>query len=556
MSDFLNATFRRAPKVSVCPAAGHVQAQWKTFVWILLGVGIFFRLFHFLDNRSLWGDEIFLATSIVKVNFVELANPMLAYEQKAPLGYLWVSRLMVVLFGTSEMALRLFPLICSIASLFLFLPVARYFLKPVGVLVAMGVLATAPPLIYHAVEAKQYSTELLATVIALLLYTRFQNKMDFLSLLLWGLGGAVLLWFSFSSIFILAGMAFGVSLHYVLKKEWRHLFRSILPFSIWLVSFAVSYVLFIHEHGDSEWLLHFFRIRDSFMPFPPFSIAGLQWFIKKAFSILHYPLGLSWLDLSPSTNAVVRVLARMSLLPLAVLAVGFVAFYRKDRKQFMVLVFPVLLVLIASGLELYPFMDRLVVFLAPVLVLFLALSCEKLSNVFLKIPRGSLILPALLLLGPIANATHQVVDRDAFGDYKKSYQRETLSYIDDRYKEGDAVYIYWNDLVGYRYYKETQGFKFEAIEGKDYRFVAKDKADYYSKLSADFRKLSGNSRVWFIYSNRAWSNIGDFDGQPAWYYAEDNPRETLLETFSALGKEIDSYKTAEVNVHLFEIKEK
>lgn len=557
MSTSSNVIYREVSNGTVLPLAGkRVTSEWRTVVWLLLGVGVFFRLFHFLDNRSLYVDEIFLATSLVKMNFLELTAPMLEYEQKAPLGFLWIERLMVLLFGTGEMALRLFPLICGIASLFLFLPVARYFLKPIGVVVAIGVLAAAPPLIYHAVEAKQYSTELFATIIALFLYIRFHEKMALHSLILWGLSGAVLLWFSFSSIFILAGMAFGVCLHYLLSKEWRHLFRYIISFSMWLVSFGAVYFLFTHKHGEAAWLLHWFKIRHSFMPFPPSSLSDLTWFFQKAFSVLHHPLGLSWLDLSPSTHPVVRVIARMSLLHLAVLAVGFAALYRKDRKHFMVLVFPILLVLLASGLELYPFMDRLIIFLAPVLIIMLALGCEKLSSFFFKSTKGRFILPVLLLLGPLANATHQVINRDLFGDYKKSYQVETLSYIDERYQEGDAVYIYWNDLVGYRYYKDTRGFRFEAVEGEDYRYEAKGKADYYSKLNADFEKLRGNKRVWLVYSNRIWSDIGDFDGQPAWYYAPDNTRDILYKGFSTIGKETDSYKTTEVNVHLFDLEER
>lgn len=548
-----NAIHPGVNKDSVPSTGVKVDSEWRIAVWAIIGIGLSFRLFHFLDNRSLYVDEIFLATSLVKMNFLELAAPILDYEQKAPLGFLWMARLMVMLFGNGEMALRLFPLLCGIASLFLFLPVARYFLKPIGVVVAMGILAAAPPLVYHAVEAKQYSTELFATVVALFLYTRFHQKMALQSLILWGVSGAVLLWFSFSSIFILAGMAFGVCIHYLIKKEWRYLFRSIVPFAIWLVSFVVTYLLFTHKHGDSAWLLDWFRIRDSFMPFPLSSFADVGWFFKKIFSLLHHPLGLSWLDLTASHHAVVRVLSRMSLLPFALLAVGVAAFYRKDRKEFMVLVLPVLLTLLTSGLELYPFMDRLIVFLAPVLILFVALGCEKVTAVFFRAPKWRFILPTLVLLGPLANAAHQVIDTDAFGDYKKSYQVETLSYINDRYREGDMVYIYWNNLVGYRYYNSTRGFKFEAVEGEDYRLMAKDKADYYRKLSADFKKLSGNERVWLVYSNRKWSNIGDFDDQPSWYYAEDNNRELLYDKFSSMGKEVDTYQTAEVNVHLFEL---
>jgi len=216
---YSNATHPGVSKDYVPLIDVKVYSEWRIAVWVMLGLGIFFWLFHFFNNRSLYVDEIFLATSLAKMNFLELTAPMLDYEQKAPLGFLWIERVMVLLFGNGEMALRLFPLLCGIASLFLFRPVARYFLKPVGVVVAMGILAAAPPLIYHAVEAKQYSTELFATVIALFLYTRFHKQMALPSLLLWGVSGALLLWFSFSSIFILAGMAMGICLHYLIKKN-------------------------------------------------------------------------------------------------------------------------------------------------------------------------------------------------------------------------------------------------------------------------------------------------------------------------------------------------
>jgi len=166
----------------------------------------------------------------------------------------------------------------------------------------------------------------------------------------------------------------------------------------------------------------------------------------------------------------------------------------------MILLFPVLLTLLASGLERYPFMDRLIVFLAPALILFVALGCDKLTTAFSKVSKVSYILPVLLLLGSLANAAHQVINPELFGDYKKSHQVETLSYVNDRFPERDVVYVYWNDLVGYRYYKSTRGFKFDAVEGKDYRYVAKDKADYYKRLSIDLEKLQGNKRIWLLYS--------------------------------------------------------
>lgn len=154
-------------------------------------IGIFLRLFHFFDNRSFWIDEVYLSSSLIRMDFGELMTPPLDYEQKAPIGFLWLSKLAVLAFGKTEMALRLVPLLCGIALLFVFRPVARRFLQPVGVAVAVGILALAPPLVYHAVEAKQYATEVLATAVTLWLYTRYHKQMSSQALLLWGIWGAL-----------------------------------------------------------------------------------------------------------------------------------------------------------------------------------------------------------------------------------------------------------------------------------------------------------------------------------------------------------------------------
>ena len=156
----------------------NVSDMWAYIAWVFLALGVFLRIYHYIDNRSLWIDEVYLASSLIKMNFLELATPPLDYEQKAPIGFLWMVRLAIMAFGNGEMALRLVPLIAGIASLFIFRLVARFFLSPIGVAVALGILAFAPPLIYHSVEVKQYITGLLAATLALYLYTRYSRRLS------------------------------------------------------------------------------------------------------------------------------------------------------------------------------------------------------------------------------------------------------------------------------------------------------------------------------------------------------------------------------------------
>ena len=549
-----NATLQ--PTVSSTSKQVSNTLVWRILIGLIISAGIFFRLFHYFNNRSLWIDEAYLSISLIKMGFVELATPPLEYQQKAPIGFLWAVRSMVLLFGKKEMALRLIPLLCGLAALFVFLPVARYFLKPVGVVVAFGIICFAPPLVYHAVEIKQYGSEMLATVLCLYLYIRYEGKMQLGSLLSWGFWGALILWFSYSAIFILAGMAFGVCLYYLWNKEWKKLFSSVIPFSMWLISFAINFFLFTFKHADSEWLTTWFRLREGFMPFPFHSLADVKWLFQAFYRFLDFPLGMLWnFDLAVTSSATNLIKLVMALFTLFIWGLGMVAFFREDKKIFWVLTFPLLLTLVASGLQLYPFYERLLVFLAPIVILFIAKGCVLVNHLFRAKRLMVYLLPVLLLIWPVYSSAKQVMMPHLFGGKKNASEREALFYIKDRYKEGDVVYIYWNFLHTYLYYKDAYNLTFpKTIEGSDKKLQAKNTADYFSMMEPEFSAIAKNKRVWFIHNRMLKLNIGDFDGQPAWYFAQEVEAGTMFEKkFSTMGKSMDVYQNPYLQVSLYNL---
>lgn len=520
--------------------------------WLIIGAGIALRLFHFFYNRSLWTDEAYLSNSIIRMDFVRLANPPLEYEQKAPIGFLWMSKLCVLLFGKKEMALRLFPLLCGIGSLFVFKRVASYFLKPTGLLIAMTIIAVAPPIVYYAVEAKQYATDLLATTLALYAYLLFHERKTILSMLVWGLCGAVIIWFSYPAIFILAGMAFALSVYNLFTRDWQRFFYGMIPFSMWLLSFAINYLLFTQKHADSQWLIEWFAGNKSFMPLPPTSGKELTWFITMPLSMLHFSLGLSWLDLGYSYNNIWRGIARMPLLPLLCLGMGALVFFRQERKHFLVILFPFLLAIIASGLKMYPLFERLFIFLAPLLILLVVRGYEQIMQ-HLSAVNWKYIIPVLLLVGAIGNSLHILLNPSTLGKHAKNMTgRTALLYVNERVQSGDGVYIYWNFEPIYRYYKEAYQLKYEAIVGQDVRQVSNDRDEYANNLTPDINKLEAYSRVWFVYHKFRRFTIGDYAHQPAWYYAADFlPGKVVYQKLSEIGKEANTFQTREVRVYLF-----
>ena len=66
--------------------------------WLIIVFGIVVRLVQYLSNRSLWADEAALALNIVNRSYSELGQP-LDYDQAAPIGFLWLEKLAIDIFG-------------------------------------------------------------------------------------------------------------------------------------------------------------------------------------------------------------------------------------------------------------------------------------------------------------------------------------------------------------------------------------------------------------------------------------------------------------------------
>ncbi|WP_152049770.1 glycosyltransferase family 39 protein [Tautonia marina] len=129
--------------------------------------GVLIRLVRSLADRPLWGDEAMVAVNLLGRGFGELMEP-LAFAQVAPIGFLWVERLVVVLLGPSEWSLRLAPAVCGIVAVPGFAWLARRAFNPVAALLAVAVFAVSYAPIRHAVEVKPYAFDLLAAIVLLL----------------------------------------------------------------------------------------------------------------------------------------------------------------------------------------------------------------------------------------------------------------------------------------------------------------------------------------------------------------------------------------------------
>lgn len=189
-------------------------------IWSFVVLGLVLRALRYTQNLPLWSDECFLAVNFIQRGFVELLGP-LDNGQICPPLFLWIERAAVGLWGFSEFSLRLFPLICGLASVLLFERFARLTLRGVPQLLAMGIFAVSVHPIRHAAEAKPYASDLLvslamATAAAAWLRERDRSRWLWILLALLPVGLAL----SNPSVFVAGGLIIGLAAPVWRSDRW------------------------------------------------------------------------------------------------------------------------------------------------------------------------------------------------------------------------------------------------------------------------------------------------------------------------------------------------
>lgn len=314
------------------------MGKWAVAV-LMIGVAV--RVWLYMGGRGLWYDEVLLALNLQARNFAELALP-LDGNQGAPLGFLWASKALTLALGMNEGALRLLPLLAGVLSLLVLMRVARRF-SPLAVPFALALLATAPDMLYYSHEFKQYMLDVCLALVLTLLAMRYDERPTRAR---WGAlagVGAGAVWCSHPSAFVLAGV--GAVLW---ARGWRSRAGALVALgACWAVSFAWVYFAIYRPLSQSEHLNAFWA--------GGFAQANPLW----------------WLGAGIAPFSLITGAGNFSMM--AVVLMGFVAGLRvAPRTPMAFLLAPIAVTLGAAVLHLYPFRDRLILFLAPALALIAA----------------------------------------------------------------------------------------------------------------------------------------------------------------------------------------
>ena len=383
---------------------------WRHRVAILLGLGVAFRVAGFLAGRGLWMDEGSLIANARLRSPSAFFGPLVA-SQLAPPGFLTLEWVALRVFGDSAPAARIVPLLAGIASLWLFLAVARRMLTPRAIPAAVALFASADDLIYFASEAKQYSSDVASALACTLIgVTIGVGSLDLRRALVLSTFGVLIVWFSHPSIFVLAAVGTVRLADRLMARDWRSALAWCLVGATWVASFAGVHAVAMVQLGPSGMMWQFWGF--AFPPFPG-SVWDASWVFRRLayffVNPLHFtaPFGPLW----SSLPAVVSCL------------VGVVVFARSRRDDLALLLLPVGFALAASCLKLYPFHGRLVLFLTPAFLLLIASGLDRVRDLRPGRNLAFATLAALLIGVPMLLDLYRVVE---------PRQRETLNPYGDR----------------------------------------------------------------------------------------------------------------------------
>ena len=148
----------------------------RSIVLCIVAAGIALRVWQYASNQSFWLDETALARNILGLPLSDLLSRPLYFDQVSPRGFLLVEKLVALMLGSSELALRLVPFLCSIAGVLLFWRLAERVLSAWAVPFAVFVYAIGIPLVKYAAELKQYGIDAAVTSGLLLLTIDLRDR--------------------------------------------------------------------------------------------------------------------------------------------------------------------------------------------------------------------------------------------------------------------------------------------------------------------------------------------------------------------------------------------
>lgn len=442
----------------------------------LLAAGVALRLWQYMGRSALWTDEAALANNIVARPLGELLLTPLTNQQAAPAGFLLVEKSLVSAFGPSELALRAFPFACSVVALLLLWRAARRLLPDETIPLVLAPFALAPPLIFFGTEAKQYSSDVAIAVALLVMALALEARTVTTRRVVGAMAaGAIAVWFSQTAVLVLAGLGAAMLIDALASRDRLAMARVATIVAAWGGSALASTLVALKRlPPGTRKFMHVFWA-DGFWPLSLMHPSSAAWPFRQIARTMGEQLAMPAALAIPAGVCVVVALWRT---------------WRRNRRTAMLLAAPLVVALGASAAQLYPFKERLVLFLIPSLLLLTAMGFTELARELRSARRFAVAAATLLVVALDARAL-----RAAPPVYRREEITPAIAYLEAHRRPADVLYVYYGAAPAFQFYAAR-----DSIAAESYALGGCHRGDPHAYLP-ELDVFRGRARVWVLFAH-------------------------------------------------------
>jgi hypothetical protein len=243
---------------------------------------------------------------------------------------------------------------------------------------------------------------------------------------------------------------------------------------------------------------------------------------------------LSWYLTTLDQNIALQFgIPYLTILVFGIMLAGWFLLWRHKQEYALAFAAIVLITLTASALQLYPVLDRMILFLIPIGLILIGKAMEALYARLNTRPILNigimLAFSAYLLYGPFTTSLEYFIQPKYF-----EHIRPDMAYLQEKMQPGDVLYVTYGAVPAFRFY--APGYGLDRI-----RYVAGERDDYQDPQVIQKRldQLKGQKRAWIL-----MSHVYERDGF--------NERDFILAYLDQIGTKIREVRNPDAaSVYLF-----
>lgn len=393
--------------------AGKIILYLSAILLFLYAISV--RTSIWLNEPGFFGDEGGLVVNIQNKNFLQLFLP-LDFGHCCPPIILCAFKILYIIFGLNETALRFFSYFCGISACVLAFFVGRKVFKfaSSSLLFALFMVINNN-LIYYSQEFKQYSSDVFFSLLIFYLFLLFKDKIN---TTFKALGGGILLGLSGFVSFPAEFVVLAICCYFLVKYLKNNDFKKLLFMSVPCIILTLSlFILIVWDTITGKMLTL------------PMWVSGCDAF--ESFSSLKTLLDFAYLD-------------NFSLFMGFLFVIGIIYLVIKERLLLFLLISPILFNIISGYSHMYPFMiSRAILWIIPffIIISLKALDVLKSENKFFNMFVEVIIFLFTVFVGCTVS-TQEKISSDVPYYFYRSNAREYVQKLNKQnVKKTDVIFV-------------------------------------------------------------------------------------------------------------------